>query len=396
MGRAKARTILLPRFDTYPRLLIAAFSLVLVALLLGCAYLAPVIDPMPPAPYPPMGWNSWYAFGDSISDSLIRQEADAMIENGMYQAGYNYVNVDDGWQGYRDANGVLHPNSHFPNMKSLADYLHSRGLKFGIYTSTGAKSCGGLVGSRGYEEQDAQMFLNWGADLVKYDGICDYASNSTLQVILIRKMSVALRSFETHPVVFSIVSLHSPWNWAPSIAVNMWRINTDAKDTYSDMMHTADVDAGLAHYANKTHWNDPDMLQVGRGGMTPDEYRSHMTLWAMLAAPLLSGTDLRSISPSDLEILTNANAIAIDQDKAGHQATRVFHSSGLDVWIKTLSTGLAIGIINLNDQSTTFFLNGAELGINGAPVYDIWAKQNVSLPNSFTLPPHGSMLLKTQ
>jgi len=342
-----------------------------------------------------MGWNSWYAFGESISDSLIRQQADAMIANGMYKAGYNYVNVDDGWQGDRDASGVLHPNSNFPDMKALADYIHARGLKFGIYTSTGVKSCGGLVGSRGHEEQDAQTFLNWGADLVKYDAICDYKTDEATQRSLIRKMSVALRSGETHPIVFSIVMLHSPWDWARSQAVNMWRITPDATDTYADMMRTADVDAGLTRYASNVGWNDPDMLQVGRGGMTTEEYRTHMTLWAMLAAPLLSGTDLRSISPSDLEILINADAIAINQDMEIHQARRVFHTSSLDVWVKTLSIGSAVAFINRGEQSTTLMVNGTDLGTNGLPVYEVWTKQTVSLPHSFTLPAHGCVLLKT-
>lgn len=318
-----------------------------------------------------------------------------MLVNGMYQAGYNYVNLDDGWQGSRDAQGVLQPNPNFPDMKALADYLHSRGLKFGIYTSTGEKSCGGLVGSRDHEEQDAQTFLNWGADLVKYDGICDYGTPQVIELTLIRKMSLALRSRETHPVVFSIVLLHSPWKWAPSLAVNMWRISPDAKGTYANMMHTADIDAGLAGYAGETGWNDPDMLQVGRGGMTTDEYRTHMALWAMLAAPLLSSTDLRSISSSDLEILTNQDAIAINQDTEARQAHRVFHSSRLDVWIKSLHAGSAIAIVNRGEQSTISSLNGTDFGIDAAQVYDVWNQQTVSLPHSFTLPAHGCLLLKT-
>ncbi|HXY08572.1 MAG TPA: glycoside hydrolase family 27 protein [Terriglobales bacterium] len=365
-------------------------------LLLSCTQqIAPVVDPMPPAPHPPMGWNSWYAFGDSISDSLIRQQADAMIANGMYQAGYNYVNLDDGWQGYRDALGFLQPNSNFPDMKGLADYLHSRGLKFGIYTSTGINSCGGFVGSKGYEEQDAQTFLNWGADFVKYDAICDYTTDVTTRIALIRKLSFALRSQETHPVVLSIVMLHSPWNWARSIAVNMWRISPDAKDSYRNMMQTADVDAPLARYASQTGWNDPDMLQVGRDGMTANEYRTHMTLWAMLSAPLLAGTDLRSISPSNLEILTNAEAIAINQDTEGHQANRVLHSPSLDLWVKTLSGGSAIAIINRGERSATFMANDTVLGIDAAQVYDVWTKQTVSLPRSFRLEAHSCVLLKT-
>jgi len=367
------------------------------SLLLACesVHFTPVIDPMPPAPHPPMGWNSWYAFGDNISDSLIRQQADAMLANGMHQTGYEYVNIDDGWEGQRDWQGNLHPNSNFPDMKALGDYLHSRGLKFGIYTTMGSKTCTGHVGSQGHEEQDAQTFLDWGVDFVKYD-ICEFQpADVIVEEILIHKMSVALRSRETHPVVLSIVLLHSPWKWAPSLAVNMWRISQDAENNYENMMQIADFDSGLAPYASKTGWNDPDMLQVGRAGMTTNEYRTHMTLWAMLAAPLISSTDLRSISPSDLAILTRAEAIAINQDPEAHQANRVFHSLGLDVWVKNLRAGSAIAIINRGQQATTHLVNGKDLGIDGAQVYEVWTKQTVSLPYSFTVPAHGCVLLKT-
>jgi len=342
-----------------------------------------------------MGWNSWYAFQDNISDSVIRQQADAMIANGMHQAGYEYINIDDGWEGQRDLDGILQPNANFPDMKALGDYLHSRGLKFGIYTTMGPKTCTGLVGSQGYEEKDVQTFLNWGVDFVKYD-ICNFQPASEIvEQAFIHKMSIALRSQETHPVVLSIVMLQSPWHWGRSLAVNMWRISPDAQNTYENMMEIADNDAGLAPYASKAGWNDPDMLQVGRGGMSTNEYRTHFTLWAILAAPLLASTDLRSVSASDLAILTNGAAIAINQDPEVHQANRVSHGSTVDVWVKQLSAGWAIAIVNRSEEVTTHLLDGKDLGIDVAQVNEVWTDQTVSLPYTFTLPSHGSVLLKT-
>jgi len=365
-------------------------------LLLACGsrQFIPVTDPMPPPPHPPMGWNSWYAFSDKSSDSLIRQQADAMLANGMHQVGYEYVNIDDGWEGERDAQGVLHPNTNFPDMKALGGYLHSRGLKFGIYTSMGPETCTGHVGSYGHEEQDAQTFLDWGVDLVKYDLCAFHPADVMTEEALVHKMSVALRSKETHPVVLSIVVLQKPWSWAPPLGVNMWRISLDALDNYDNMMQIVDLDARLASYASKTGWNDPDLLQVGGGGMTSDEYRTHMTLWVMLAAPLLSSTDLTSISPSDLETLTNPDVIAINQDIAVHQANRVSHSPDLDVWIKSLASGWAVAIVNRRAQSTTYMFDAKDLGIRARQASEVWTKQTVALPYAFVIPAHGCVLLK--
>jgi len=367
-------------------------------LLLACGsrQFIPVTDPMPPPPHPPMGWNSWYAFSDKISDSLIRQQADAMLANGMHQVGYEYVNIDDGWEGDRDAQGVLHPNANFPDMKALGDYLHSQGLKFGIYTSMGPKTCTGRVGSYGHEDEDAQTFVDWGVDFVKYD-LCAFEPAEVItEEALVHKMSLALRSKETHSVVLSIVVLQTPWTWAPPLAVNTWRISLDAEDSYENMMQIADFDAGLAPYASRTGWNDPDMLQVGRAGMTLDEYRTHMTLWAMLAAPLLSSTDLTSISPSDLEILTNADVIAINQDPEARQANRVSHGPAIDVWVKSLSSGWAVAIVNRRTQSTTFMFDSKDLRIASQQAYEVWTKQTIALPYAFVIPAHGCVLLKMQ
>jgi len=317
-----------------------------------------------------------------------------MLANGMHQAGYDYVNLDDGWQGERDSQGVLHANANFPDMQDLATYLHARGLKFGIYTTMGPKGCNGFTGSLGYEEQDAQTFITWGVDFVKYDA-CNYHSSDVGAWLLIRKMAEALRVHEAHPIVLSIVLLQSPWKLAPKLSVNMWRIQVDATNTYENMMQIADSDAGLAPYARKTGWNDPDMLQVGRGGMNTEEYRTHMTLWAMLGAPLLAAADLKTISSADLAILTDPTAISINQDTTTLQAKRVSHTPGLDVWLKPLSSGWAVAVVNRSEQAMTYQVDPQKLSITAARVYQAWTGQTVALPYSFALPPHGCVLLKT-
>jgi len=315
-----------------------------------------------------------------------------MLANGMRQAGYEYVNIDDGWQGYRDVNGFLHPNSNFPDMKALGDYLHSLGFKFGIYTSLGRKSCDGLVGSFGHEAQDAQTFIDWGVDFVKYD-LC-YLDAGETAPSLVGKMSTALRKNEKHPVVLSIVVLSEPWRWAPRLAVNMWRIAPDETGTYKNMLRIADADARLALFASGVGWNDPDMLLVGAGGLTLDENRTQMTLWAMLSAPLISSTDLLHLGPSQLEVLTDPHAIAVNQDPEVQPATIV--KQGLvDVWRKRLAEGWAIAIINRRTEPVTYFLDPSDFNLQTSVAYEIWTKQTVTLPSSITVAGHGCVFLKT-
>lgn len=370
-----------------------------VLLLLGCLLpacllegLGTVTDPMPPPPHPAMGWSSWYGFQTHISDQLVRQQAEAMIANGMQQAGYEYINIDDGWQGERDSQGFIQPNSDFPDMKALGSFLHSAGFKFGLYTSLGRKSCDGLVGSYGHEAQDAQTFLDWGVDFVKYD-LCDLDSKETAPS-LVAKSSKALRQSETHPVVVSIVVLDKPWRWAPGLAVNMWRIAPDQTGTFDNMSRIADTDAPLFPFASKVGWNDPDMLLIGDGGATLDENRTQMTLWAMLAAPLIASTDVLRLSPAQIEILTNPDAIAINQDAEVQQAKKV-KEGAVDVWEKALVNGWAIAIINRKKDPATYLVDPKNLGIQASQTYDVWNKQTVTLPTSVTVPPHGSVLLKT-
>jgi len=317
-----------------------------------------------------------------------------MLANGMRQAGYEYVNVSDGWQGSRDAQGVLHPNAGFPDMVALGKYIHSRGFKYGIYTSMGSGTCSDYAGSLGHEEQDARMFLDWDVDLVTYDA-CRLPSIPPVALEgLAYKNARAIRPNEKHPVVFNIIVLASPWQWAPAMAMNMWRIAPDALDNYQNMLQIADIDAPLAPFTSKVGWNDPDMLQVGHTGMTSEEYRTHMTLWAMLAAPLVASTDLLKISPTDLDILTNPDAIAIDQDPLVQQATRVVQGD-VDVWLKALSKGWAIAVVNRTDQPVQYEISPSQLGIDPFEAREAWTKQTVALPYTAAIPAHGCVLLRT-
>src|SRR5277367_1008682 len=244
---------------------------------------------------PPMGWNSWNHFAKDVTDADVRASADIIVSSGMRDAGYISVNIDDAWQGERDAQGVLHPNSKFPDMKALADYVHSKGLKIGIYSGPGPKTCGGYVGSYQHEEQDAKMYADWGVDYLKYDlcslgEILDRESNGDrkkyfeLEKAAYDKMHKALVA-TGRPIVFSLCQYgwNNVWEWGPEVGGNLWRTTDDINDKYDRMALIGFSQAGLSRYAGPGHWNDPDMLEVGNGKLTLDENRLHMSLWAMLA-----------------------------------------------------------------------------------------------------------------
>ena len=281
----------------------------------------------PIAATPPMGWNSWNHFAGKIDDATVRAQADAMVSSGMRDAGYVYINIDDTWQGNRDAQGVVHANSKFPDMKALADYVHAQGLKLGIYSSPGPKTCAGFEGSYGHEAQDAQTYAAWGIDYLKYDlcsfddmmkqaGSPDAAHKMMLDAYV--KMHKALLK-TGRPIVFSLCQYGADavWRWGASVGGNSWRTTGDISDNYARMTEIGFEQAGLARFAGPGHWNDPDMLEVGNGGMNPEEYRTHMALWALLAAPLLAGNDLSTMKPETIALLTNKEVIAIDQDRLG-------------------------------------------------------------------------------
>jgi alpha-galactosidase len=351
---------------------------------------------------PPMGWNSWNKFANRIDDATVREIAAAMARNGMRDAGYVYVNIDDTWEGERDAHGYIHPNRKFPDMKALADYVHSQGLKLGIYSSPGPDTCEGYEGSYGHEQQDARTYAAWGIDYLKYDwcGAFTIYKDSEMQAVY-QKMGDALLA-SGRDIVYSLCQygLEGVWKWAPAVGGNLWRTAGDINDSWESVSRIGFGQDWLAPYARPGHWNDPDMLEIGNGHMTDTEYRTHMSLWSMLAAPLIAGNDVRNMSPAIHDILTNREVIAIDQDKAGHQATRVWQSGQVEVWTRALADGdTAVAVFNRAPKDAVVTFRWADAGIAKPPscVRDLWqhAEQRGSGSNySAVVPGHGVALLR--
>ena len=369
----------------------------------------------PLAQTPPMGWNSWNCFDERVNDKSIRNAADALVSTGMRDLGYVYVNIDGGWQGDRDALGILHPNEKFPDMKALADYVHSKGLKIGIYSSPGPTDCAGSVGSYKHEEQDAKMFASWGIDYLKYD-LCSFYSevmekqapnDSAAQMRIMQaayaKMEKALKA-TGRPIVFSLCQYgwDAPWEWAPALGGNLWRTTGDIAPNWDRIAVIGFSQAGLEAYSGPGHWNDPDMLEVGNGSLTLAEDRSHFSLWAMLAAPLVAGNDLTKMTPEIKAILTNRDVIAIDQDSLGKQGTRAYAEGEVEVWTRHLARGaLAIAVINCADDarfsSHPFHLNLTKLGLYGPQAAkDLWTGKAVDLSDGqpLELPSHDVLLVR--
>ena len=360
---------------------------------------------------PPMGWNSWNHFAEKVNDADVRAAADALVSTGMRDAGYIYVNIDDTWQGQRDAQGVLHANSKFPDMKALADYVHSKGLKLGIYSSPGPKTCAGYAGSYGHEAQDAKMYAEWGMDYLKYD-MCSFGDvikqqaggnrqkAFEIQKAAYKKMHDALAA-TGRPIVFSLCQYgwNNVWEWGTQVGGNLWRTTGDINDHYSRMAEIGFAQAGLARFAGPGHWNDPDMLEIGNGGMTQDEYRTHMTLWVILAAPLLAGNDLSKMTPQTLALLTNKEVIAVDQDHLGRQGDRVWAQGPSEIWTKPLSGGAkAIALFNRAESAEPITLNLKDAGVSdNAKLRDLWQGKEVQAANgkyTVLIPRHGAVLLK--
>ena len=363
----------------------------------------------PVAASPPMGWNSWNHFARKIDDATVRAQADAMVSSGMRDAGYVYINIDDTWEGERDGQGFIHSNEKFPDMKALADYVHGKGLKIGIYSTPGPKTCAKFEGSYRHEEQDAQTYAAWGIDYLKYDlcGLRDIMKSAEspeaahkMMVNAYIKMRDALRK-TGRPIVYSLCQYGNDavWQWGASVGGNLWRTTGDIKDNYARMEQIGFSQAGLAKFAGPGHWNDPDMLEVGNGGMNLDEYRTHMSLWAILAAPLLAGNDLTTMSPETIALLTNREVIAIDQDRAGKQGDRVRTEGPMEIWARTLADGSrAVGLFNRHPQPMEMQVDFRELGFKGAvKVRDIWAAKDLGLIQSSyqtSVPGHGVVLLR--
>ncbi|KAA6455699.1 glycoside hydrolase family 27 protein [Acidobacteria bacterium AB60] len=363
---------------------------------------------------PPMGWNSWNYFAGKVTDQDIRNSADQIVASGMKDAGYIYVNIDDTWEGKRDENGLLHTNEKFPDMKALADYVHSKGLKIGIYSGPGSKTCAGYPASLGHEEQDAKMYAEWGIDYLKYD-LCsfipevmqkqqpnDKAAQMKLMHEAYEKMGKALRD-TGRPIVYSLCQYgwDAVWEWAPALGGNLWRTTGDIQANWNSVYSILSAQEGLEKYAGPGHWNDPDMLEVGNGRLSMAENRSHFSLWAMLSAPLLAGNDLPHMKPEVKDILTNREVIAIDQDKLGKQASRVYSEGEVDVWLKHLEGGaIAIAVLNAgSDRYSThpFHLSLSKLGLRG-PMQgkDLWNGKTVELTDNMPveLAGHDTLLVR--
>jgi alpha-galactosidase len=365
----------------------------------------PEAQPVPSnglAKTPPMGWNSWNKFAGKVSDKVVRDAADAIVSTGMKDAGYIYVNIDDTWEAGRDAQGNIQTNSKFPDMKALADYVHSKGLKIGIYSSPGPKTCAGFEGSFQHEEQDAKSYAGWGFDYLKYDWcsasqVYDYHSMPAVYA----KMGEALQS-SGREIVFSLCQygvFHGP-SWGASVGGNSWRTTGDINDSWKSMSHIGfDQQLDLAQYSGPGHWNDPDMLEIGNGGMTGTEYRTHMSLWSLLAAPLLAGNDLHNMSKETASILMNKEVIAIDQDSLGKQATRVAKDGDLEVWARPLADGAeAVGLFNRGTSAAKITAHKSDLKIDGAyKIRDLWAHADRGTFNdeySAQVPAHGVVLIR--
>jgi alpha-galactosidase len=354
---------------------------------------------------PPMGWNGVNFFGnDSLTEPMVRAEAHAMATNGMQAAGYRYVNLDASWDGgaVRDLRGNILPNSRFPDMKALGDYIHSLGLQFGIYSTPGPAGCGGgFTGSYMHELQDARTFVSWGVDYLKYD-YCDAASvyPANQMRAVYRKMSDALRS-TSRPVVFSLCQygLQEVWRWGASVGGNLWRTTDDDSNNYTRMSYLGFEQNGLERFAGPGHWNDPDMLEIGNGVLTVDEEKTQMSLWCILAAPLLAGNDLAAMSPETLAILTNREVIDVDQDPNGIQGGRVAEEGPLEVWMKPLTDGSkAVGLFNRETGEAPITVNFSDISVQGAArVRDLWKHKNLGIfRSSFSaiVPTHGVVMIK--
>ncbi len=297
---------------------------------------------------PPMGWNSWNKFGCDVNETIVRSMADAMATNGMKDAGYQYINIDDCWQGQRDARGFIQADPQkFPSgIKALADYVHSKGLKLGIYSDAGAKTCGGRPGSRGHEYQDAMTYREWTVDYLKFDWCgCEDLRAPGAYATMRDALYAAGR-----PIVFSICEWgnNKPWEWAAK-AGHLWRTTTDITPCFDCMLdhktwqqwgvlRIIDAQKPLREAAGPGHWNDPDMLEVGNG-MSVNEDRAHFSMWCMLAAPLITGNDLANMTPATLEILNNKAVIAVDQDSLGIEGFAYATNRNVEVWFKPLEGG---------------------------------------------------------
>ncbi|MCW3092608.1 MAG: alpha-galactosidase [Ferruginibacter sp.] len=370
---------------------------------------------------PPMGWNSWNKFACNVDEKLIREIADAMISSGMKDAGYTYINIDDCWHGDRDSKGFIHPDpKRFPSgMKALADYIHSKSLKIGIYSDAGSQTCGGRPGSRGFEFQDAMTYAGWGIDYLKYD----WCNTEGLKAEGAYKTITAALRKAGRPIVLSICEWGNdiPWIWGQSVG-HLWRTTGDIYNCFDciidhgtwkawGVMQILDKQEGLRKYAGPGHWNDPDMLEIGNGGFAPGENRAHFTMWSMLAAPLIAGNDLRTMSKEIKEVLTNKEVIAVNQDALGIQGFKWMVKDSVETWCKPLKNDeWAICFLNRSTRpkaikfdwkkqevTDTIFLKQLNAAANVYNLKDLWTGKNAGNTQKeldTILPPHDVLMFR--
>jgi alpha-galactosidase len=386
----------------------------LVALLATAALVASAITTILTAPpiahawenglvrTPPMGWNQWNAFGCNVTDALVRATADRLVSAGLREAGYVYVNIDDCWMARsRDAAGNLVPDPvKFPSgMRAVADYVHSKGLKLGIYSSAGTLTCAGFPASLNREQQDANLWASWGVDYLKYDNCNNQGVDAVTRYTRMRDAIIATG----RPMVYSITEWGSTvprvWTWGEPVG-NLWRTTGDITDSFSSMLSIYRANVVLSQFAGPGHWNDPDMLEIGNGGMSDIEYRSHFTLWSMMAAPLIIGTDLRTASAATVSILGNRDVVAVDQDTRGVQAREVRSAGGLHVLSRPLASGdFAVALFNENASTATISTNPGEAGLPVSSSYrlvDLWSKTVTTTTGtiSASVPAHGTVAFR--
>lgn len=355
---------------------------------------------------PPMGWNSWNKFACNINETVMKEMTDAIVTTGMSKLGYEYIVLDDCWQIGRKPDGTIIADSiQFPSgIKSLADYVHSKGLKFGIHSCGGRLSCNGRPGSHGYEVIDAKTYASWGVDYVKYDWC---SSEGLDRVTAYTDMSKALGN-SGRPIVFSMCEWGGsrPWAWAKNVG-HLWRTTGDILDCWDckedfggyGWTSILDMQVGLEKFAGPGHWNDPDMLEVGNGGMKYNEYVAHFSFWCLLAAPLMAGNDLRTMNDSTRMILTNENAIKINQDKLGIQGSKIFDEGDFEIWSKKLSNNeTAYIFFNRNFEKNTYKIDWKKLGVlQNRQMFDIWKKSvvgNTKTTSELTIPGHSVLFYK--
>jgi alpha-galactosidase len=391
---------------------------------------------------PQMGWNSWNCFAWAVSEDKVKAAADAMVQSGLINHGWTYINVDDFWQNnlapgndptlkgpFRDANGFIVPNSRFPDMKGMADYIHSLGLKAGLYSSPGPWTCGSCTASWQHEAQDAQTYANWGFDYLKYDW-CSYdnvangklpsskdvptwanshGTNDQAVASYPYKLMGDLLRKQNRDILFSLCQygMNDVWKWGGSVNGNSWRTTGDINDSWSRMSDIGFNQDKAAPYAKPGNWNDPDMLVVGKVGwgnlhpsrLTPNEQYTHISLWCLLSAPLLIGCDMTQLDAFTLNLLENDEVIAVDQDPLGKEATTVAKTDDTRVYAKTLADGsMAVGLFNLGEIQNQVQVNWSDLGLKGRlHVRDLWRQKDLGkFANSFTatVPRHGVVLIR--